>query len=825
MGSFDNVTLLYSHPHISIYIEDNTGYTEKTVDNSAKEFNGIQVGFFGSGRDNTLLYCTNTDEYLNEYSDPNFKLYGQAGYNAYNALDTKYAGMYILRLMPDNATYANTVILAKYKLIDDTTITPSITGNNVMELIGTNPIQELIPDEEDGGTADSSVFTLTGTVVSGLTGDANIDALFSHITPEWLNGNNLGKFSVATVKIPKPETVVGESITITQTSSALKKFYSDFGMDAEHIKANTDRETATKTRTYETEELLEGNDYITLAMLITENDTIYLDVEWGGASETQSIIIRTSGVSFVDEITNNEEDNSNKKLGISYEAVSIEGASNVNQLKAEIANMYSEDPDENGFYCSPLMAFWALGRGTYGSNLRIQFIDGNSYDGSVDPTTRMYNVNVLESTKKGIAIREHIFGMMDEDAFDEDYDIGPSLYLPDLVNDPDEGSGKIGMYFNSVTYNHMLDLANTLVDEDSEKFTVQTFDPIFGLTVTGNENDYVKMIDNTSDENYVNLIAADGFRLGAGSDGDFDMDKNTLEEVEEAREIMLIKAFEGNVDKRIKSRYSTPADFCLDAGFSDNVKRTMGAFALDRKYDCMTYLDTKLLKTATECINFLKDMNNVNGNNIVKEMHCYQYKDKLFTGKSCDMTITHWFAKAFPTHIMVNGIGEPFAKTNARITNVTDFISGTFFPIIDPDEHEIKKQIYKYGANCYETVKHNIFQRSSAITSYKVASDRVDEFNEYITQRAVKLTHDLLSSKLYHIAEDADRARFTDDAVRVLDYHLSGLVKTVSVEFVSSAADKKRNILRLRLRLTFKTVSKYGIGEVYLDPRVIEAAA
>ena len=821
MGSFDNVTLLYQHPHISIYVEDNTGYEEEELTESSKDFNGIQVAFTGSGRDNTLLYCTNTSEFLNEFGDPNYKLYGQAGYNAYNILSSNYAGCYVLRPMPDNATLANTVIMAKYKLVDDTVVIPPVIGNDVMSLTGTNNVPELIPDEEDGSIEGATAFTLTGKTVSGLTGDPNVDGLFSHITTEWLAGNNLGNFTIVTVKIPVPTgVVVGENVTITNTSEALKKFYSDFGEDPTHITANDDGITATKVRTYTAEEIFEGNDYITMAILVSEGDTTYLDINWG--TEQENIVMRASGIEFVSEIIE-EETPKNMKLGVAFEAVSIPNATSENVLRAEIAGLYNGgEPNEEGYCYEPLMAFWSLGRGSYGSDIRIKFTDDNEYDGAEDPTTRSYKVTIMQNTKNGLMEKEYIYGMLDEDAFDKDYEEGPSLFLADLITDPDKGSAKIGMLFNSEVYSNMIDLMNSVIDDEDEKIDVSTFDAIFGLNPDGTENTHMVLLDNTDSESYVNLVSADGVKLNLGSDGDLDPATHTEEEIEATREALLIKAFSGELDRRIKSRYSTPADFCLDANFSDAVKRQMAEFALGRKYDCLTYLDTKLLKTSNEVINYLKSLNSVYGYNIVKEMHCYKYRDQLFTGKSCEMSITHWFAKAFPNHVRVYGIGEPFAREKARLSNSEDFISNTFFPVIDPDDNDIKKQIYKYGANCYETVRYNVFQRSSAITTCKEKSDRVDEFNELITERAIGIAHSLLSSKIYHISEDEDRARFTEEAQRTVEYELAGLVKTCTVEFKMSTSDKKRNILRIVMHLTFYTVAKYGIVEVYLDPRVSE---
>lgn len=832
MNSSDGITLLYEHPHISIHVTDNTEYVEEEVAVEEKSLNGIQVGFFGSGRDNKLLYLRSTGELINEFGDLNYKLYGQSGYNAYNALDSG-AGMYVMRLMPDNATYANTVIMAKYKLVDDTSITPPVIGDSIMELIGTNPIKEMIPDENNtAGNNTMAVFTLSGKVVSGLTGDTNIDSLFSHITPEWLEGNNLGNFSVATLKIPVPSgVIVGENITIQQTSAALKKFYADFGIDAEHITANVDDVTATKQRTYSAETLLEGNDYVSLSVLVAENDTIYLDVTWEDGGDAESIAIKTSQLTFIqpDEV---EEETISQKLGIKYEAVTIPNATTITKLRAEIAKLYGDEPDENGFYNVPIMAFWALGRGSYGQNIRIKISDANSYDGTIEPTTRTYRIGVMEATRKGLTEYEYAYGMLDEEAFVDTYENGPSLYLPDIVNDVEQGSGKINMYVNTIAIQNMIDMVNETIDDPDEQENISIFDPIMGLTVTGMESNHVIILtDNQEEEGYVNLLSPNGFGLFSGDDGDFDTEKHTEQEINDVKEELLNQAFAGTIDKRIRSRYATPADFCFDAAFPDGVKVSMAAFAKNRQYDCMTYLDCKLYKTAQECIEYLKSMTNLTGNNIVKEMHCYKYRDTKFTKKICEMSITHWFSKALPTHILRYGVGEPFAKDRAIIANTTDitktsdFIADSFLPVIDPDEHTIKAQILKYGGNCFETVKYNTYQRSSAFTTYEKNSDRKDEFNEFITQRAIKIAHDLLNSKIYKISEEEQRNRYTQEAERIISVNLAGLVRTCSVKFEMTKADERKGILRLILRLTFYTVSKYGVCEVVLDPRVVSEAA
>ena len=140
-------------------------------------------------------------------------------------------------------------------------------------------------------------------------------------------------------------------------------------------------------------------------------------------------------------------------------------------------------------------------------------------------------------------------------------------------------------------------------------------------------------------------------------------------------------------------------------------------------------------------------------------------------------------------------------------------------PQINPDDHDVKKQIYKYGGNCYETVRNGVIQRSTGITTCTTNSDRKLEFNEYILHRAVKIAYDILNSKLYKIGEEADRLQYQTHAEKEISYQLAAYLRSVTVEFVMTSKDEQRSIMRLRMRLVFKTVITRGILEIYLNPR------
>ena len=106
----------YLHPHEATYINDNTRYEDYVNGNADVRF--LNVFASSKGRDNVLLSFTSVTDWVNEYGLPDYRRYGQPGYNAYVALSTGLAGSQSMRVMPPDAAYANMVLLAKYQVLD-----------------------------------------------------------------------------------------------------------------------------------------------------------------------------------------------------------------------------------------------------------------------------------------------------------------------------------------------------------------------------------------------------------------------------------------------------------------------------------------------------------------------------------------------------------------------------------------------------------------------------------------------------------------------------------------------------------------------------------
>lgn len=618
--SFENIVMTYPHPHVLIAVQDNTTITETFLEEAAP-VRGIQVGAFAEGRDNKLLYFTQKNQFIEEFGKPNYRLYGQAGYNVARALGTGYAGMYVMRVLPDNAEHANVVIMAKYKV---------------------------------------------------------------------------------------------QTLTEEETQQGLKP-----------------------------------------------------------------------------------------KFLVSYTGKTISGATSLEDLKLKVEELENSEVDESGYYTKPILVHYAAGRGEYGRKFRMKFVDATNYE---DPenTMKSYRLDVLKMEQK-LVRKESIYGGLNVDAFNAV--TGNSLYLEDIVMDPEHGSNKVGIIVNDATINHMLELYNTVVETPIE---IDQFDPIFGRLMDGTED---KNMAFESVEAQINLASIDGYSLHGGSEGDFAVSQLTRQS---KIDDVIVRALDGEFDRSIKSRFASPADFMLDANYSDDVKKALARLAIHRQWDAKLFLDAGLISTTTELIEWLESMKTVNGTNIVKELHHYKVRDTEFTGKTIPVTTTYSLAELIPVHFKTRGIGEPMVRENAIITEA---VPGTFLPVVDPIDDDIKKQIYLLRGNCYETLKYNTFQRTTALTAQLETSDRSDEFNDLILQLAVRTAEDILNKKLYKLAEEEDRIRYQKEAERLINHILGGLIRSVKVEFVMSAEDELKQILRLRLRIIFKTVVKRGIVEVYIDPR------
>lgn len=130
----------YLHPHVKTYINDNTVFQE-SISSKEASVSFINVIASEKGRDGMVVECNTLEEYINEFGKPRFDLYGQPCLMPYAALSTGQAKCWVLRVMPEDATYANVLVVAKVKVVDESV-------DHGAELPAELPVQIKIPGKK-----------------------------------------------------------------------------------------------------------------------------------------------------------------------------------------------------------------------------------------------------------------------------------------------------------------------------------------------------------------------------------------------------------------------------------------------------------------------------------------------------------------------------------------------------------------------------------------------------------------------------------------------------------------------------------------------------
>ena len=107
----------YAHPHVHTVIYDNTFYDETTatpVDADEKPYAVAVVTGADQGIDNTFVRLGDFKTKKSLFGKGDFQKYGQSSLQA-DLLFNGSTNVWFCRVLPDNATYANMILIAKYR--------------------------------------------------------------------------------------------------------------------------------------------------------------------------------------------------------------------------------------------------------------------------------------------------------------------------------------------------------------------------------------------------------------------------------------------------------------------------------------------------------------------------------------------------------------------------------------------------------------------------------------------------------------------------------------------------------------------------------------
>lgn len=185
----------YSHPHVHTVINDNSFY-EETVDTSTGSedlpYSTVVVTGADTGIDNKFVKLTDLKTKQKLFGQGDFLKYGQPSIQA-DVLFNGSTNVWFCRVLPDNARYANLIVLAHYrkgKILDDL---GQETGKYRLE-IKFSTVSADMPAIVDGAISDEIIeeyaYALTDITTDPLTGYLTVPIAYIRSTGRGNYGNN-----------------------------------------------------------------------------------------------------------------------------------------------------------------------------------------------------------------------------------------------------------------------------------------------------------------------------------------------------------------------------------------------------------------------------------------------------------------------------------------------------------------------------------------------------------------------------------------------------------------------------------------------------------
>lgn len=508
-------------------------------------------------------------------------------------------------------------------------------------------------------------------------------------------------------------------------------------------------------------------------------------------------------------------DAANPKMIVRFTAEYHNNISDKSEIGALTELMRSVDPDADGFVTYPLAAFYAQGRGDYGNNLRVRLLTSVLTDKSSD--FKNYRFEVYELLNGKLSFKDVPYvGTFLPDALVSN----KSTFLEDVINDIDDGSTKVNAIVFGDTWEAIYNLYKKEVDPTTVA-TLETFDLLNGLIKSTSSS--LKGI--SYDFNHADYTALDnpaGVTLSGGDDGSFKYeptDPQKTKDREDAINAMYKKAFEGKLDRAVLSKRRTPSEFILDAGYDDEVKKELVA-AITTRRDAYGFVDAGIINTAAEAISWGDDMEALGDWAYSKEIHHYKTRD-TFSGKVIPVTITYLYSTLLPLHLKNVGKHIPFVGED--YTTLVGHVKGSLLPAIDADDEETKEELYLRRLNYYHAIDARTFVRGTQSTSQNIFSDLSEENNVHVLLEIKRKIEARVASVAYQFSEAEERARFKEDAKRMIEPYLGVQVRSGDVDFRMTPWEEERSILHCYVELVFRTINKRGIVEIDINRRVTVA--
>lgn len=801
----------YSHPHVHTVINDHTWYDETTatpVDKNDLPFATVVVTGADEGIDNTFVRINDLKVKTELFGSPNFRKYGQPSLQA-DVLFNGSTNVWFCRVLPDNATYANVVLLMHYrrgKILNDL---GQETGKYRLEVKFSTAYANK-PYLTDGAKSDDDIKafaeSLTSKTADPQTGYMTVPVCYVRSTGRGRYGNNY-------------------SFSITRDTNAEKEY--DMKMYLFNVITNKD-----VTRPYKT---FSGSLYQSIRYKMSTLITDVMDQYATGSCPVyiypfedsfQTVFdfykdhVVAANVKYIQQSGGDPDDIAELKeaqeltestfdplFGLKLNTRSSESIPYYRNYTTKSTGAYKAPnltiPNERGASKPLNISDWSAAK--VGSTVLV------IADPLNDGYRWLYTVMSIDANTGNIVYDEGTEVAIDEDQYNG-INISQSVgYALDGGHDGD---------FQEITVN-----GETRAPNEAEMKLLLS-------------REFVKAFRGEKDRKILSPARVNlDFMFDANYNMTNDVQLNTQSDTAPLYSSSTVLTDQDSQKLAILGASSTSltfSDLNVKAAMYDlNEFRNRNGMTIDtaRGAGCSLYLDCGLVGLKNvgvnyELINVIDMMEGFDGMGTSIDLGYYEIFDP-YSGKRVKVTTSYFLASNLVPHLMRYGLNKPFVYNYAQLRALQrdssmmvsgNMIRDTFRPSIDLIDWDVKESLYKSRINYWLTTDEGrVVQRAVQNTRQREASALLEENNVRVLNTLKKRLEANCRGYQYEWNDPTVRKGYTESQMKIFRPWIGTFVEDLVIRFEASEWEQERMIMHCFCEVKFRDIAKRIILEINIE--------
>jgi len=247
---------------------------------------------------------------------------------------------------------------------------------------------------------------------------------------------------------------------------------------------------------------------------------------------------------------------------------------------------------------------------------------------------------------------------------------------------------------------------------------------------------------------------------------------------------------------------------------------------------CLLHLDCNLtglrnVAVSNELMDVINMMEEFDGRNCSIDLGYYEIFDPV-SNKRIPVTAAYYIAQNLIPHLMRQGLNKPFVYSYAQLRSIQrnqttrlvsgNFIRDTFRPDIDLIDWDVKERLFMSRLNYWLTEDEGrLVQRAVQNTRQRDASALLEENNVRVLNVLKKNLEKACRGYLYEWNEPTVRQGYTDAQMEIYRPWMGTMVQNIEIVFTANEWEQERMIMRCLCYVSLRDIIKRIILEINIQ--------